>query len=100
MLALSTTLFLTGCGTDLAGRLGAAEGDKARADLVDEALSAGALPDLPADCRLAERSGVVTGDRLDVALLKAERALGRQNARGDRCAAFYDAVKASRDDAD
>jgi len=95
MLASSIALFLTGCGSDGAGRLGAAAAQKAEAGLVEQALASDRLPDLPADCRLHEASGVVEGDRLDVALLKAERALGRQNARGRRCAAFYDEVKAA-----
>lgn len=90
------TLFLSGCGNDFAARLGAAEAEKAKADLVEEALLVGELPDLPPDCRRKDRSGVEVGDRLDVAWLKAERALDRQNARGGRCAAFYDGVKETR----
>ena len=63
---------------------------------MEAALAADALPDLPADCRKREASGVQEGDRLDLALLKAERAIGRGNARIGRCAAFYDEVKAAR----
>ena len=87
---------MTGCASDAARLLGSAEAAKAKAELVDMALAGQELPDLPADCRLREASGVREGDRLDVAVLKAERALGRQNARGSRCAAFYDEVKAAR----
>jgi hypothetical protein len=94
--ALSIALFSTGCAGDAARRLGAAAAEKARAGLVDQALDADRLPDLPADCRRREASGVAEGDRLDAALLKATRALGRQNARGTRCAAFYDEVRAAR----
>lgn len=74
-------------------RLGNARGEQERADLVDEALARPPLPDLPADCRRAEASGVKVGDRLDVALLKSERALGAANARVGRCAGFYDEVR-------
>ncbi|GAB5506700.1 MAG: hypothetical protein Rhirs2KO_18630 [Rhizobiaceae bacterium] len=87
---------MSGCGSDAAKRLAAAEREKAEAELVDEALGTGELPELPADCRRYSASGVTVGDRLDVALLKAERALGRQNARTGRCAAFYDGIKESR----
>lgn len=85
-------LWLTGCAS-LADRLGEAERDRARADLVGEALDVAALPELPADCRRREASGVRIGDRLDVALLKSERALGRSNDRVMRCAVFYDQVR-------
>jgi hypothetical protein len=54
------------------------------------------LPDLPPDCRRKEASGVREGDRLDVALFKAEDALWRANARVTRCAGLYDRVKAGR----
>lgn len=90
------TLFSTGCATDLQARLERAEREQARADLVDEALQQAPLPDWPADCRKREASGVAKGDRLDVALLKSERALGRANARVDRCAGFYDDVREGR----
>lgn len=92
MLALSTALLSSGCASH-GERLGAAKSEIARADLVDQALSAHQLPDLPADCRVKEVSGVKEGDRLDVALLKSERALGRANARVERCAEFYDSIQ-------
>jgi hypothetical protein len=69
---------------------------KVEASLTDQARAAEALPEFPADCRRREASGVVEGDRLDVALVKAERALSRQNARSGRCAGFYDDVRAGR----
>lgn len=96
LLASSIALFSSGCAGDPARRLAVAERQKAEAGLVGEALAAGTLPDLPADCRRKDASGVAEGDRLDLALLKAERALARQNARTGRCAAFYDEVKAAR----
>ena len=92
MLALSMAISLSAC-VSAGERLGQARSDEARADLVDEALGVAALPDLPADCRLREASGVKVGDRLDVAVLKSERALGRSNDRVTRCAGFYDDVK-------
>ncbi len=55
------------------------------------------IPALHADCRKAERSGVVKGDRLDAALVKTDGALGRANQRVARCAGLYDALKVSRE---
>lgn len=51
------------------------------------------LPDLPDDCRRVARSSVVDGDRLDVALLKTDAALVRQNRRIIDCADWYDSVR-------
>ena len=56
-------------------------------------LEADRLPDLPADCRKQERAGLSQGERLDVAVLKLDAALTRQNARGERCAAWFDRVR-------
>jgi hypothetical protein len=85
-LAALMTLLLIGCATvddqlkDAAGRQGV--------------LAAGrSMPDLPADCRKRERSGVRIGDPLDTALIRTDRALGRANARVTRCAAWYDQVR-------
>lgn len=63
---------------------------EAAAQAVGEARAAGLWPDLPADCRRTSRSGIEQGDRLDVAVLKADEALARQNARTLRCADWYD----------
>ncbi len=64
---------------------------KVEADQVKAALDAAAVrAALPTDCRVAERSGVKAGDRLDIALVKTDKALGRANARVGRCAAWYD----------
>lgn len=51
------------------------------------------LPDYPNDCRQKERSGVRAGEPLDVALIRTDQALGRANARVQRCAAWYDENK-------
>jgi len=51
------------------------------------------LPPLPKDCRALSRAGVQAGDRLDVALLKIDRALARQNMRTTRCAEWYDQLR-------
>lgn len=51
-------------------------------------------PDLPADCRKHERSGVLNREPLDVALIKTDQALGRANARVSRCAGWNDQLKA------
>lgn len=94
--AASIALFLSGCASDKAARLAAAEATKAEASLVDQALKPEPLPDLPSDCRKQEQSGVQEGDRLDVAWFKAEDARMRANARVRRCAGFYDRVKTGR----
>ena len=47
-------------------------------------------PKYPDECRRISRSGIVEGDRLDVAVLKLDAALARQNARTRRCADWYD----------
>ena len=51
------------------------------------------LPDYPEDCRRISRSGVRAEDRLDVALISTDQALGKQNARTQRCAAWYDKIR-------
>lgn len=86
--------FFAGCTGDSALRLNAAGKAKADAGLVDQALASGrAWPNLPHDCRERERSGVAPGDRLDVALVKTDAALGRANDRVARCAGWYDVVQ-------
>ncbi|MBZ8133207.1 hypothetical protein [Afifella sp. IM 167] len=87
-----------GCPTDSQKRLDRAAIATAKAGIAGEAYRAGsALPDNPADCGRRERSGVVVGDRLDIALLKTDRALGRANARIVRCDAWFDELKRSRE---
>lgn len=51
------------------------------------------LPDYPRDCRGKEKSGVRVGEPLDVALIRTDRALGRANARLQRCGQWYDEIK-------
>ncbi len=55
-------------------------------------------PDLPGDCRRQERSGVRSGEPLDMALIRTDRALGRANARVRRCADWHDQVGAGIDE--
>lgn len=87
--------FLAGCGTDSEKLLYRAVADTERAGVVDQALAAGRVTDpLPDDCRQRERSGVRSGERLDIALVKTDRALGRANDRVGRCAAWHDAKAA------
>ena len=94
LLALSALTFLSGCVT-AESRIKAAGRTKAEAGMVDAAIRAARqLPDLPADCTTREASGVRNGDRLDVALVKTDRALGRANARVRRCADWYGDLKA------
>lgn len=78
---------LSGCDTAKARleAIGAAQG-KQNAERI--------LPALPDDCRRYERSGVRKGERLDVALLRADQAIGRGNARVQRCANWYDDMRA------
>ena len=96
--ALLTTLLLAACATDdAADRVNASAAIEADASLaVDAARRAAQIPDLPADCRRHERTGVRVGDRLDVAALKGDQAVGRGNARIDRCSAWYDSLRAGR----
>lgn len=87
-MALLIPIFLAACGqTDL-------ERIDAAAQAVGEARAADVWPELPADCRRTSRSGIQQGDRLDVAVLKADEALARQNARTVRCAGWYDQQRA------
>lgn len=83
-MVLLTPIFLVACVQTDRGRIDVA----ARA--VGEVRAAGVWPEYPADCRRTSRSGILRGDRLDVALLKADEALVRQNSRTRRCAAWYD----------
>lgn len=86
---------MVACASDRAA-LDRASTDAARADIVDTAIAvAGRQPERPADCVSKEWSGVTGGERLDVAWLKAERALERTRARQDRCNAWDREQKAS-----
>lgn len=81
-------VFLSACGqTDIA-RIQAA------GEAVGEARAEQVLPDRPEDCARLSYSGVRAGDRLDVAVLKTDAALARQNARTARCAEWYDQIQA------
>src|SRR5262245_8493952 len=97
MCALSTSIFLSACGTDSA-LLGEAYRTQAEAGVADQAIAlaeanreaARKWPDLPGACRKRSRSGVKAGDRLDVALLKTDFALGEANNRQAYCNGWYD----------
>ena len=86
MIAVLMTVWLAGCQTDKDRALGAG--------VALGLAQAVPLPELPADCRRKERSGVKAGDPLDTALIKTDNALGRANARVTRCAGWYDDYKA------
>ena len=89
-------LSLAGCTTDRA-RLEAAATVQGDASVTAQAIAqARRVPDQPKDCGAKERSGVQVGDRLDVALVKTDAALSRANARGRRCARWYEDLKRSR----
>lgn len=97
MLVPLMVLFLSGCGTADQARLDQSARTTAQAGQVGDAITAArALPDQPADCRRTERSGVQPGDRLDVALVKTDQALGRANQRTTRCADWYATLQAAR----
>lgn len=81
-------IFLVACGQTDRERIDAA------AQAVGEARAAYVWPKLPSDCRRTSRSGIRQGDRLDVAVMKADQALSRQNARTRRCADWYDQQRA------
>lgn len=96
MIASSAICFLAGCATT-DGRVKAAARTTAEAGQVGEAIRvASDLPPLPEDCRRHERTGVKRGDRLDVATLKGDQAVGRGNDRIDRCAAWFDDQRKAR----
>lgn len=94
--ALLTLLSLTACAT--VDPLNDAARQEADAGQVAGAVDAVTqLPDQPSDCLRTERSGVADGDRLDVALLKTDQALGRANSRTRRCAQWYRDLQQSRE---
>ena len=86
MSVLLISLLLTGCAT---ANKQALEAGRQNGELE----ASKQLPDYPDDCRKTSRSGVRSGERLDVALLRTDQALSRQNARTKRCAAWYDELK-------
>jgi len=85
--------------------LGKAYGEKAKADLVDDAIAIGKaetaearrVPKLPPECRTRFRSGAVVGDGYDVIGKKADIALGRANDRLAYCVALSDRYVAARE---
>ena len=86
-------MFLIGCRTS-EDRLNDAASTRAQAGLVEEAIAAGQiLPEMPKDCRRWESSGVTTGDRLDAALVKTDKALTKANLRVRRCYNWYKDIK-------
>jgi len=54
------------------------------------------LPKIPSDCYKREKTGIVLGDRLDVAQAKTEDALDRTENRLGRCVRWYDRLRISR----
>lgn len=90
-------LSLSACATDPLDQIAAASAVQADASLsVNAARQAAIVPDLPEDCRRHERVEVQEGDRYDVVALRGIRAVGRGNARVDRCTNWYDALQESR----
>jgi hypothetical protein len=91
-------LSLIGCADD---RFIMAERERTRAEQVSKALVVAdeerrigrSLPEYPDSCRRTYRSGVATGDRLDAALIKTDRALSRANGQIRECAGWYDELR-------
>ena len=54
------------------------------------------LPPIPADCNKRESTGIVLGDRLDVAQAKTEIALEKTEKRLGRCVRWYNRLRVSR----
>ena len=79
---------MAGCGTNKNRVIGAAKSS-------GEVEASKKLAEYPSDCRKTSRSGVRIGERLDVALLRTDQALTRQNNRTKRCAAWYDELKSN-----
>ena len=91
------SLFLISCATNNQDRLNQAARDTAEASQVDEAIQqTRQLPEQPADCKRIERAGIKDGERLDIALVKTDRALSRANNRISRCAGWYEDLRESR----
>ena len=86
LLAVLTTVFLTGCA-------GIDERLERAAEIEGELKATKVLPDLPAYCREYTRSGVRRGDRLDTALLKTDAALAAEHERTRICAEWYDEIQ-------
>ncbi|RWX70473.1 hypothetical protein EN780_03500 [Mesorhizobium sp. M4B.F.Ca.ET.089.01.1.1] len=94
--AVLTSICLTGCATDRF-RLNQAYADRAKAEASKTALAeaekrvqeARRMPVYPERCKRTHHSGVVLGDRLDVANEKGDIALGAANDQTIWCAAWY-----------
>jgi len=103
---LLTTCFLAGCTTNKAQRqVEASAAAKATASTAPVALQAAdaviaearRMPDLPSECRRIWHSGILKGDRLDVANIKADQALGGANNQIRWCAGWYDRTRTARE---
>jgi hypothetical protein len=104
MMVASASLFLTACATDRA-KLGDAYVAKVKIDAAKEATAAAEkivqearrIPLLPSECRSHWHSGIMLHDRLDTANVKADGALGGANRQIDKCAAWWDEIRKSRE---
>lgn len=83
---LLTTSLLSGCITAKKQALLAAKA-------AGELQASNTLPNYPSECRRLMRSGVRDGERLDIAVERSDIAIGEQNKRTRRCAAWYDNTK-------
>lgn len=94
IIAFLAVVLLSGCVTSQE-KIEKAAAEKAKAEASVRVITvAKKLPPQPAECGKKEASGAALGDRLDIAWKKAENALSRSNARGARCAGWYNNLKA------
>jgi hypothetical protein len=99
-----TLSFLAGCADDRFARAAVTTANDgqvgAALSVADEERRIGrTLPAYPTGCRSIHRSGVATGDRLDLALVKTDRALARANGQIRECAGWYEEIKTRLEEA-
>ncbi|WP_164736729.1 hypothetical protein [Pararhodobacter zhoushanensis] len=90
LLALSVPICCAACAQTDAARLAAAGRSIGTARAAPAVAEVFATP--PEDCRRTTRGGVLAGERLDVAVLRLDAALARQNARTLACADWLSAA--------
>ena len=93
-------MFLASCETAKQKRFNEAQRQIAISEQVEEVIDkVSSLPEYPQDCKVFEKSRVKSGERLDLALVKTDRALSRANSRVKRCSEWYEDLKKSREGA-
>ena len=87
---MSALIFISGCATDEQVGLDRAAAQVAEAGLIDRAIAVADKPavkisPMPDRCGQREVSGVLQTDRLDIAVVKSDAALGRANTKIGEC---------------